>query len=207
MVAVFGPLLGCLLLLIWWLTASRATWRERLFGFLGLVAGAALSIALAHPTMRGAATTYLTLPLGFFVFALTAALLKKSPPAVRSGTAVLLAFAGFSMSMLLRNDGMTGDYKFSFRSRWKQTAEDTMLAAQTQATPKPTAQIDTSSLTNSLAHPEWPEFRGSDRAGRSLAPRISTNWNDHPLKLLWKIPVGPGWSSLAVAGRMLFTQD
>ena len=33
MVAVFGPLLSCLLLLIWWLAASRATWRERLFGF------------------------------------------------------------------------------------------------------------------------------------------------------------------------------
>src|SRR5438067_7523491 len=65
MVAVFGPLLCCLLLLIWWLAASRATWRERLFGFLGLVASAAISIALAHPTMRGAATTYFTLPMGF----------------------------------------------------------------------------------------------------------------------------------------------
>ena len=26
MIAVFGPLLCCLLLVIWWLTASRATW-------------------------------------------------------------------------------------------------------------------------------------------------------------------------------------
>jgi hypothetical protein len=207
MVAVFGPLLGCLLLLIWWLAASRATCREKLFGFLGLVASAAITITLAHPTMRGPATTYFTLPMGFILFALAAAVLKKSPPAIRSGTAVLLAFAGFSVSMLLRNDGMTGDYQFSFYSRWKQTAEDAMLAAQTPATPKPTAQTDRSSLTNSLAHPEWPEFRGSDRAGRSQAPRISTNWNEHPPELLWKIPVGPGWSSLAVAGRMLFTQD
>src|SRR5213595_1152319 len=207
MVGVFGPLLCCLLLLIWWLAASRATWRERLFGFLGLVAGAAIPITLAHPTMRGAGTTYFTLPMGFFLFALTAALLKKSPPAIRSRTAVLLAFAGFSVSMLFRNDGMTGDYKFSFHSRWKQTAEDAMLATQTPATPRPTAQIDSSSLTNSLTQPEWTEFRGSDRAGRSLAPRISTNRNEHPPKLLWKIPVGPGWSSLAVAGRMLFTQD
>src|SRR5437773_1769181 len=53
MAAIFGPLLGCLLLLIWWLVASRANWRERLFGFLGLIAGAAVSVALAHPTMRG----------------------------------------------------------------------------------------------------------------------------------------------------------
>src|SRR5712672_1407903 len=93
MVAVFGPLLGCLLLLIWWLAASRATWRERLFGFLGLVASAAIAITLAHPSMRGPATTYFTLPMGFFLFALTAALLKKSPPAIRSVAAVLLAFA------------------------------------------------------------------------------------------------------------------
>ena len=206
MVAVFGPLLGCLLLLIWWLAASRATWRERVFGFLGLIACAAITLALVHPTMRGA-TTYLTVPMGFFAFAVTAALLKKSTPTLRSATAVLLALVGFAVSLLLRNDGMTGDYKFSFHSRWKQTAEDAMLVAQTGATPKPAAQIDRSSLTNALAHTEWPEFRGSDRAGRSLAPKISTNWTANPPKLLWKIPVGPGWSSFAVAGRMLFTQD
>jgi outer membrane protein assembly factor BamB len=208
MVAVFGPLLCCLLLLIWWLAASRATWRERLFGFLGLVASAAVGVALAHPTMRGAATTYFTLPLGFFVFAVAAALLKKSPPAVRSGTAVLLAFAGFAVSMLLRNDGMTGDYKFAFRARWKQTAEDAMLAARKSDAnaPKASARID-NSLTNALAHPEWAEFRGADRSGRSLAPKISTNWSAHPPQQLWKIQVGPAWSSFAVAGRMLFTQE
>ena len=41
MASIFGPLLCSLLLLIWWLTASRATWRDRLFGFLGIIAGAA----------------------------------------------------------------------------------------------------------------------------------------------------------------------
>jgi outer membrane protein assembly factor BamB len=209
MVAVFGPLLCCLLLLIWWLAASRATWRERVFGFLGLVVGAAVTIALAHPTMRGAATSYFTLPIGFFVFALAAVALKKSPPAVRSGAAVLLASAGFALSTLLRNDGMTGDYKFTFRPRWKQTAEDAMLAARKSGAsdPKPTAPIDNSSLTKALAHPEWPAFRGSDRSGRSLAPKISTNWSAHPPQQLWKIPVGPAWSSFAAAGRMLFTQE
>jgi outer membrane protein assembly factor BamB len=144
--------------------------------------------------------------MGLFLFALAAALLKKAPPAIRSTTAVLIAFAGFSVSLFLRSDGMTGDYKFSFQSRWKQTAENAMLAAQRSA-PKATSQIDPNLVTTSLAHPEWSEFRGADRAGRSLAPKISTNWSTQPPKLLWKIPVGPGWSSFAVAGRMLFTQD
>jgi outer membrane protein assembly factor BamB len=207
MVSVFGPLLCCLLLLIWWLAASRATWRERLFGFLGIVGGAAISVALAHPTMRGAATSYFTLPLGFFLFAIAAVLFRKSPPLFRSGMAVLLAFAGFAVSTFLRNDGMTGDYKFAFRSRWTHTAEETMLAAGKPEALKPSTRLDQGSITNALAHPEWPEFRGSDRSGRSLAPKISTNWSAHPPQQLWKIPVGPGWSSFTVAGRMLFTQE
>src|SRR4051794_11137313 len=46
MIAVFGPMLCSLLLLIWWVTASRATWKERLFGALGLVGLLAVVAAL-----------------------------------------------------------------------------------------------------------------------------------------------------------------
>jgi outer membrane protein assembly factor BamB len=208
MVSVFGPLLCCLLLLIWWLAASRATWRERVFGFLGLVAAAAASIALDHPTMRGPGTSYFTLPLGFLVFAFAAAFLRKSPPAVRTGSLVLLTFAGFAVSTLLRNDGMTGDYQFAFRSRWKPTAEDAMLAERkAEATGATKATVTPPVDSGALEHPQWPEFRGPDRAGRSLAPKIGTDWSAHPPQPLWKIQVGPGWSSFAVAGRMLFTQE
>ncbi len=209
--SVFGPLLCCALLLIWWLAFSRATWRERVFGFLGLVVGIVVTFSLAHPTMRGAATSYFTLPLGFFIFAFAATVLKNSPPARRAGIAVLLAIAGFAVSDFMRNDGMTGEYNFAFGPRWKPSAEEVMLAEQksnaganaAQASPK----VDSGSQASALAHPEWPEFRGPDRAARSLAPKISTDWNAHPPQQLWKISVGPGWSSFAVAGRMLFTQE
>jgi outer membrane protein assembly factor BamB len=208
MISVFGPLLCCLLLVIWWLAASRATWRERVFGLLGILAGGAAAVALTHPTMRGAATTYLTVPMGFLVFAIAAVLLKKAPPATRTGTAVLLALAGFAFSILLRTEGMTGDYKFAWRSRWSQSAEQAMLlsAPKSPAT-NSLAALDRTSLTNALAHPEWPGFRGAERDGRYLGPKISTNWSAQPPQLLWKIPVGPAWSSFAVAGRMLFTQE
>ena len=208
MVSVFGPLLCCLLLLIWWLAASRATWRERVFGFLGLIATAALAVTLAHPTMRGAATTYLTIPMGFFVFAIATVFFKKASPARRTGTALLLAFGGFAVSLLLRSDGMTGDYKFAWRSRWSQTAEESMLAlVRNSASKGTTTALDQTSITNSLAHPEWPGFRGPDRDGRYLGPKISTNWSAQPPQQIWKTQVGPAWSSFAVAGRMLFTQE
>jgi outer membrane protein assembly factor BamB len=208
MISVFGPLLCCLLLLIWWLAASRATWRERLFGFLGIVAGAVVAVTLAHPTMRGPATTYLTVPLGLLLFAVATALVKKAPPVRRTGTAVLLAVSGFAVPTLLRNEGMTGDYKFSWRLRWSQTAEESLLASAPKApSTKPATSLDPSSVTNALAHPEWPGFRGADRDDRYLGPKISTNWTAQPPQQLWKIQVGPAWSSFAVAGRMLFTQE
>jgi outer membrane protein assembly factor BamB len=217
MIAVFGPLLGCVLMLIWWLTASRATWKERVFGFLGVIAALAVTLALVHPTMRGPGTSYLTAPMGMILFALSAGWLAKRRPVVRTGLSVLLAFVGFGYSMLLRNEGMTGEYKMDTHWRWKRSAEATMLAArslETQTTQKKDREVKGTSNQSSavvtseaLTNAEWPGFRGADRTGHSRGPQISTNWSSNPPRQLWKIPVGPGWSSFAVAGKLLFTQE
>jgi outer membrane protein assembly factor BamB len=210
MVSVFGPFLCCVLLVIWWLTASRATWRERVFGFLGLVAALGVTVAGVHPTMRGPGTTYLTLPMGMVLFGVAAAVLAGRRPVVRTGLAVLLALVGFSYSMLLRNEGMTGDYVMVTPWRWKKSAEATMLAARGDARSKAEVKGQTNLAAvsgASLAKAEWPGFRGADRSGVWRGPQIATNWASNSPRQLWKIPVGPGWSSFAVAGRLLFTQE
>src|SRR5688572_8884930 len=58
-----------------------------------------------------------------------------------------------------------------------------------------------------LTNLEWPGFRRADRSGSWHGPMIATNWSEHRPKQLWKVPVGPGWSSFAVAGNLLFTQE
>jgi outer membrane protein assembly factor BamB len=207
MIAVFGPLICCLLLLIWWLAASRATWKERLFGILGLVGSLIVTLMLVDPTMRGPGTTYLTLPMGMVLFALGATWLRKRRPAIRTGLALLLALAGFGFSVLLRNEGMTGSYALGTHWRWSRTPEDVMLSVRKgKAAAKPDLP-DSGKLSSALANPEWPGFRGADRAARSRGPQISTNWTALPPRQLWKIPVGPAWSSFAVAGKRLFTQE
>jgi outer membrane protein assembly factor BamB len=214
MIAVFGPLLCCVLMLIWWLAASRATWKERVFGFFGVIASLALTVALVHPTMRGPGTSYLTAPMGMILFALGAAWLAKRRPVVRTGLAVLLAFAGFGYSTLLRNEGMTGEYVMDTHWRWSKTAEARMLAARSSEA-RPAKNAETKGQTNlaaaatseTFANAEWPGFRGADRAGHWRGPQIATNWSSRPPRQLWKIAVGPAWSSFAVAGRMLFTQE
>ena len=65
--------------------------------------------------MLGPGTTYVTLPMGMILFALGAVLLSNHRPAVRTGLAVLLAVAGFGFSVLLRNEGMTGNYALGAR--------------------------------------------------------------------------------------------
>jgi len=207
MIAVFGPLICCALLAIWWLTASRATWKERVFGALGVAGSLLVTLRLVDPTMRGPGTTYITLPMGMVLFALGGTWLSKRIPAIRTGLAVLLAFAGFGFSALLRNEGMTGNYVLGAHWRWSQTPEEAMLAVrQGKAAAKP-EQSDSGELGRGLANPEWPGFRGPDRASRARGPQLSTNWAARPPRQLWKIPVGPAWSSFAVAGKLLFTQE
>jgi outer membrane protein assembly factor BamB len=204
-VVAAGPMLLGLLILVWWVTLSRARWSESLFGLLGVSAAFAISLALLHRSMLDTVPIVIVMiPLGLAGFAIGLVLLANRPPLVRSITAVLLAAIGFGYAATQRNDGMWGDYALELDWRWKPTPEERRLAAAGGA-----AELDlsTEQFQQWIAAPAWPEFRGPQRDGVSRGPAIDTDWASHPPELIWKIPVSPAWSSFAVAGPLLFTQE
>ena len=204
MVTAFGPLLCGALILLWWLLASRATWQERLLGLLGIVSAIGGTIATVHPSMRGPAIMVVTVPMGMATFAIGALLLNRHK--TRTLVAVLLAACGFGFSSFLRSDGFWGDNSIGLHWRSTPSAEELLLAEE--KSPSGSASVDFGSdVEESLLNPDWPGFRGPDRSARVGGIRLATNWETQPPEELWKVPVGPGWSSYAVAGDLLFAME
>ena len=203
MSAAFGPALCGILILIWWLVASRATIKERITGFLGIVASAGLTLALMDPSMSGPAVPVLTIPSGMAAFGLGAILCHRLLSFRRTVIALLMAVVGFGVSTLFRTDGMWGNFALGLHPRWSKSSEE-ILSTDSQSRK---ATISGNAFAEALTHPEWPGFRGPHRDGVQHGPVPGTDWTTTPPKQLWKIPVGPGWSSFSVAGQMLFTQE
>lgn len=55
--------------------------------------------------------------------------------------------------------------------------------------------------------PSWPGFRGAERNGVVRGISIDTRWDVTPPAEIWRRKVGPGWSSFAVGGGRLYTQE
>ena len=197
---------------------------ERPFVHPSIAGGAMgnLSYILAIPTLSVALVAW-------------AAASRRLAPGARGAAAIVAVLLGCLPWMVVRTGGINADGRSDFHLRWTKTPEELLLAQAGEepldaarggpkaAEPVPVAaEIPKASLPVKADAPaktepaapvapvrpaEWPGFRGPDRDSVIRGVQIATDWSQSPPVRLWRRAIGPGWSSFAVSGNLLYTQE
>ncbi len=189
------PLAAAVLLLLWWLAASRAPVLDRLIGPL-LLAGALFCVKYSRGTML------LTLALPAMTTGLVLAFALTSRLRWSMARWVLVAYvigcAGVFTA--LRVDEIGSGLAPVVSWRWSPTEAEASAAI-------PTAKANgTAVLPAQVGPADWPGFRGPARDGILTGTRFSTDWSTPPREL-WRRKIGSGWSSFTAVGDYVFTQE
>ncbi|GMW02406.1 MAG: hypothetical protein AMXMBFR84_35420 [Candidatus Hydrogenedentota bacterium] len=196
---VGAPVLATLLLIIWWMTASRSPWRIRLAGlmlYLAIIAWIVLS--QPHDGIR-----MLIVALPALNFGLVAALVATyRVPRIQMAMAIVVLLVGAVAFPLFRITDVNSNLSPVLGWRWTPTSEE--LLASTTTAHKPGARAE---VPAQAAPEDWPGFRGANRDGVAKGVEFALNWQENPPKELWRRRVGLGFSSFAAVGDYLFTQE
>jgi len=203
---VMGGLLGGLAILVWWAFFSRAPRSERWGAVVLMIVALVATSRILHESIATGGMGVLfyvyavpVLSLAFVVWAVASRHLSDGPRRAAMVATILLACGAWTV---VRTGGVTGGFDSDFAWRWAETSEERLLA---QAGDEPMA------LPSVLAAEEtgagWPGFRGPYRDGIIPGVRIETDWSASPPVELWRRSIGPGWSSFAVRGDHLYTQE
>jgi hypothetical protein len=140
-----------------------------------------------------------TVILTFFVWALVSSRLSDALKWTSMFGALII---GCGVWTLLRSDGISGHAVAHFNWRWSPTSEEMLLASSLSDPVTPSV-----STTLLETEPQWPGFRGPERDSRVSGTSISLDWEASPPEELWRRSIGPGCSSFAIHGNLLFTQE
>ncbi|MEC9096663.1 MAG: PQQ-binding-like beta-propeller repeat protein, partial [Planctomycetota bacterium] len=124
-------------------------------------------------------------------------------PQHRNWLAFTGCLLGFAYSLFFRYEGMWGDYTVRLAPRWHPTSETLLLNRGTSNQ----EVLPVEQRLQSIEQVSWSGFRGNERRGITNTADLETDWLKHPPQEQWRIEIGPGWSSFAVAGDLLFTQE
>ncbi len=218
-------------ILLWWLFFSRARWSDRVGGLVLMIAGLAATWQLRHESMGPLWLAGYALPFACVGLVAGAAAGRRLGDGRRRATIVAALLFACGVWTLVRTEGIDGDHNASFRWRWTASAEQRLLAGgslppapATHPAARPAAVSAADATADRARVPaqaldrparddaastalEWPGFRGAHRDSVVRTARINTDWSASPPLELWRQPIGPGWSSFAVRGDLIYTQE
>ncbi len=199
---MMGGLLCALAIFLWWAFFSRAPHLERWGAIVLMIVAMFATWHIKHESMGPfwvAAYAVPVLCLTLVVWAVASRRLSDGPRRVTLVATILLACGVWT---LVRTSGVDGDHVMEFMWRWAESPEERLLA---QAGDESVALLAAPPAIPTGA--DWPGFRGPNRDGIIPGVRIETDWSASPPIELWRRTIGPGWSSFAVRGDLLYTQE
>ena len=219
-----SAVIGGALMVLWWLLFSRAAWTDRFLALALFAAAILVTLQLAHPSVTAMAPLVLIPATLVPAFVTWAVLAGRTSPVTRRVTMTIAIMLGCGFWTLVRTDGVIIDEGAQLSWRFRPSAEERLLAetplapvsppapsAPTVPVPAPGARktdaAPPSPRDYGVARVTWSGFRGTHRDSIIRDTNIRTDWTSAPPKELWRHRVGPGWSSFAVAGDLVFTQE
>jgi outer membrane protein assembly factor BamB len=222
---IFAGLAFVLVVPVWWLFFSRAPWPERIGAIVLAVIALLATRLFVHPSIAGGMMGFMlavyAVPLLAIAIVAAAMAGRRMSTKGRRATLAAAIVASCAVFLLLRTDGIMG-FTSQLRWRWTPTPEQRLLAqtasekdpvpAPVVETPVSTPAVATTPAAVTVAKPveiaaEWPGFRGPERDGVIPKVRIETDWTKSAPREIWRRAIGPGWSSFAVAGNVIYTQE
>ncbi|MBS1786882.1 MAG: PQQ-binding-like beta-propeller repeat protein [Acidobacteria bacterium] len=228
--AIMAGIICGLLVIVWWLFFSRAPWPDRIGAIVVMVISVIVTKLVVHKSiangMMGMMLPIFSVPIMSLALVIAVAMgnrLSVNARRVAMSFAILL---GCGLFTLIRTGGMTGDANSDLHWRWTKTPEELLLAQARDvppqvppvaATPEPEEPVPAKPGEEPTPTPavsetpqtraDWPGFRGAARDSIVRAVRIETDWAKSPPVEVWRRKVGPGWSSFAVQGDLVYTQE
>jgi outer membrane protein assembly factor BamB len=227
---MLGGAVCTLAIIVWWVFFSRAPWSERLGALALMIVALVATSRVIHVSiatgMMGMMFPFYAIPVLSVALVAWAVASRRLSGGLRRASMVATILLACGVWTLLRTDGIfSAGAQLAWR--WTKTPEQRLLAqasdepvappaaAAPAKTPREGLAARTGNLPAALVstpaaaveRADWPGFRGPGRDGIARGARIATDWSRTPPVQLWRRPIGPGWSSFAVRGDLLYTQE
>jgi outer membrane protein assembly factor BamB len=204
-IVFFAPMALTLLFLVWWVFFSRASWKEVGSTVLIVAVLGVCAFFLYDPSFGFFGIVMSAIPLVLSAWVGWLLISARFQPGIRRAGFFVAVLLAWLYPSILRLDGVDGSFAAQISYRWEPKSEELFLKEMESRKAPPAIGPEASAVA--LRAGDWPEFRGPNRDSKLPGVRIATDWKERAPKLIWKQRIGPGWSSFAVLGNNLYTQE
>ena len=147
---------------------------------------------------------YMAVVLGAILYGLWFLFGSGQSLVVKLGAVFGVFAAGSLIAATVRFEGWSGSMVPVVHYVWDKP-EERLVSAGGTGLPEVVEAAGLDLVTSTEA--DFPGFLGPDRNATIGGVRLATDWSAHPPEILWRIPIGKGWSGFSVVNGVALTHE